>query len=40
MYGKPKTVETRAVFNSRKVKIVLKKVVTNSKTKGLKLFSP
>ena len=37
MYGKPKTVKTRAVFNSEKVKVVVRKILKNSKPKKVKI---
>jgi len=40
MYGKPKSVETGAVFDSKKAKIMVKKIVKNSKPKKSILFSP
>jgi len=37
MYGKPKSVETRAVFDLKKAKIMVKKIVKNSKPKKVNI---
>jgi len=37
MYGKPKSFETRAVFDSKKAKIMVKKIVKNSKPKKVNI---
>jgi len=38
MYGAPKTVIVRAIFNSKKSKVMIRKIEQGSKTKRVKLI--